>query len=222
MINSPETPINMEPSLNLSKELREYQYREPLSSALSYQYPLKETLDTTQVSPKLIQGIKNKNIQQVGPHTIEIGSPAHVGPHSGSIDFIIQTGSEIVAAANGEVVSVVDHHPEHKLAKQIFNNFGPKGLYRITGKQGKKLNQIIIKHTNNDVVEFTRYCHLGFESSKVQVGQSVETGVEIGRTGWSGWMDRPHLHFQVFRTENLAQWPNEHFETLTPQWLNQS
>jgi murein DD-endopeptidase MepM/ murein hydrolase activator NlpD len=222
MINSPKTPINMEPSLNLSKELREYQYREPLSSTLSYQYPLEETLDTTQISPKLIQGIEEENIHKIGPLTTEIGSPAHVGPHSGSIDFIIPAGSKILAATKGEVVQVIDCHPEHLFAKHLFKGLGPKGLYRLTGRQAHKLNQIIIRHVNDGAAEFTRYAHLSLHGSQVQVGQSVETGIEIGRTGWSGWMDRPHLHFQVFRTENLTQWPNEHFETLTPQWLNQS
>lgn len=224
MSNSPEFSVaNMEaPNLNLKRELSQYQYQEPLRSSLTYNYPLLETSSTPQIDPKLLQGIPKENIQQIGLFTIEIGSPAHVGPHSGSIDFIVPSGSKILAAAKGKVVAVIDQYPEHRFAKQLFKRFGPKWLYRITGKQSHKLNQIIIEHNIDGIVEYTRYCHLGFDSSKVQVGQAVNEGDEIGQTGWSGWMDRPHLHFQVFRTANLKQWMNEYFETLQPQWLSQS
>jgi|GEM_PF-2442615 murein DD-endopeptidase MepM/ murein hydrolase activator NlpD len=225
MVDSPELPSPfIVPSLELTKSLGEYEYFEPQLSSLIYKYPIKRSRATTKNLKPLLKEIEPGKIKKIGPFTTEIGSPAHVGPHSGSIDFIVPAGSEIVAAANGEVVMVVDHYPDDEYAKVVFNSEGSARMLVVTSDQSYRLNEIIIRHTvpNEETEEFSRYCHLGHKTSKVSVGDQVKAGLIIAKTGWSGWMDRPHLHFQVLRQDNLQDWPEEKFETFQPQWQKKS
>ena len=64
-------------------------------------------------------------------------------------------------------------------------------------------------HSNG---EYSRYNHLGYNSSKVRVGQYVRAGEVIARVGMTGFTYVPHLHFQVFVVTGINMWTD--FDTL--------
>jgi len=78
-----------------------------------------------------------------------------------------RSGDAVVAAANGQVVSI---------------NNDPAGYG----------NYIIIRHRHG---YYTRYAHL--LSSRVRLGQRVQQGEVIGHIGNTGMSTGPHLHFEV-------------------------
>jgi len=78
-----------------------------------------------------------------------------------------RAGDAVVAAANGQVVSI---------------NNDPTGYG----------NYIIIRHRHG---YYTRYAHL--LSSRVRLGQRVQQGDVIGHIGSTGLSTGPHLHFEV-------------------------
>jgi len=108
----------------------------------------------------------------VGRITMHFGHNRH--PFSGQfyihngIDISTgRSGDRVLAAANGQVVSV---------------NSDPTGYG----------NYIIIRHRHG---YYTRYAHL--QSSSVRLGQRVQQGDVIGNIGSTGMSTGPHLHFEV-------------------------
>jgi murein DD-endopeptidase MepM/ murein hydrolase activator NlpD len=193
--------------------LSQYSYCRPRKTQLSYCFPLRKTARTTQLRQELLKNISGR-LSKIGPFTIEIDSPAHIGPHSGSIDFIVPENSAILAAADGQVIELVDHFSIPLIFRRI-GNYWPTRLFR------GRLNYLALKHRQGKIEEFSFYAHLAKNSAQVKLGQQVKAGQVIAKTGWSGWMDRPHLHFVVY-TEKVVQFPQETHESLTPLWQNQS
>lgn len=95
--------------------------------------------------------------------------------HTG-IDLINIKNDEIVAFADGEIVSV--------------NN---------TGKQGGKACYVRIKHNNG---LYTLYYHLKSRSITVKKGELVKKGQVIGIIGNTGIATGIHLHFQIDKGNN--------------------
>jgi len=94
-------------------------------------------------------------------------------------------GKEILAPADGEVVSMADGHPESRVygdsriecrAKDIRGNF------------------ITLKHNEK---EFSTIAHLMPNSITVTLGQKVVRGQVIAKCGNSGNTSEPHVHFQL-------------------------
>lgn len=94
-------------------------------------------------------------------------------------------GKEILAPADGEVVSMADGHPESRVygggriecrAKDIRGNF------------------ITLKHNEK---EFSTIAHLMPNSITVTLGQKVVRGQIVARCGNSGNTSEPHVHFQL-------------------------
>ena len=56
-------------------------------------------------------------------------------------------------------------------------------------------NFIVVQHPQG---EYSRYDHLAYKSAKVRIGQQVQAGQPIARTGVTGFTFIPHLHFHVF------------------------
>ncbi|MEZ4157006.1 MAG: peptidoglycan DD-metalloendopeptidase family protein [Candidatus Paceibacterota bacterium] len=88
--------------------------------------------------------------------------------HNG-IDFRASVGTELFAAAEGEVIAVGD------------NGNVQYGRY------------VLVKHPNNLT---TLYAHMSKQS--VYVGQTVERGQLIGYAGETGYVFGAHLHFTVY------------------------
>lgn len=99
-------------------------------------------------------------------------NPFHKGmyKHEG-IDFAAARGTEVLAAADGEVVTAN--------ASDLQAGYG---------------NIIEIRHGNGFS---TRYAHL--ENVNVKRGQRVTKGMLIGTVGNSGGSMAPHLHYEIIR-----------------------
>ncbi|MBB5939423.1 M23 family metallopeptidase [Streptomyces zagrosensis] len=90
--------------------------------------------------------------------------------HSGQ-DFVVSVGTSVKAAHGGTVV------------KAGGNGGGDGPAYG---------NAIVIKHGGNT---YSQYAHLS--KVKVNVGETVRTGEQIGLSGNTGNSSGPHLHFEV-------------------------
>ena len=78
-------------------------------------------------------------------------SPAHLGKLRNAIDLIVDKDTPVLAAADGMVTFV----------KDVSDIGGPNPAY------WEYTNFIVIMHSNG---EYSRYDHLGYNSSKVTVG----------------------------------------------------
>jgi murein DD-endopeptidase MepM/ murein hydrolase activator NlpD len=89
-------------------------------------------------------------------------------------------GEEILAVADGTVVTAVDGVPE--------NVPGSQNPYIAPG------NFVVVRHRDD---LFSVYGHLQPGSIRVKVGGSVTRGTTLGLCGNSGNSSEPHLHFQL-------------------------
>lgn len=119
-----------------------------------------------------------------GPHS-EI---SHHGRAQYAYDFAVRANTKVMAA-NGGVVSMVrdDVRPGHR----CFNGGDSDCAYDA--------NYVLVDHGNGTS---TLYLHLNRAS--VAVGDVVERGQEIGRSGSTGWSTGPHLHIQL--QQNCGTW----------------
>ena len=93
-------------------------------------------------------------------------------------------GKEVIAIADGEVVTVVKHHPESRVG-------GMKTYNDTTDERG---NFIVIKHHYG---EYSLTAHLMAGSIVVKKGDKVKQGQVIAKCGNSGNTTAPHIHFQL-------------------------
>ena len=127
----------------------------------------------------------------IGKFTAAKSPNSHIGPFKWAIDFLVPDGTEVLAAEAGQVVKAVDN----------FTEWGPTEEFR------DKLNYLTIQHDNG---ECSQYCHLApnsFRETGLKVGDHVEKEQAIARVGKTGWTDRDHLHFIVFRVGTLPGSP---------------
>jgi murein DD-endopeptidase MepM/ murein hydrolase activator NlpD len=94
-------------------------------------------------------------------------------------------GQPILAAADGEVVKVVDGIKDAPLVGW--------GLCDFTARHFAG-NHVIIRHADH---EYGFYAHLIRDRIEVQPGDTVERGQVIGYCGHSGHSTEPHLHFHI-------------------------
>jgi murein DD-endopeptidase MepM/ murein hydrolase activator NlpD len=97
--------------------------------------------------------------------------------HTGQ-DFAVPSGTEVKAVHGGTVVKA-----------------GPCGA----GDGAAYGNAIVIQH---DARTYSQYAHLS--AVLVRVGQRVETGQRIGRSGSTGNSSGPHLHFEMRSTPDYG------------------
>ena len=97
-------------------------------------------------------------------------------------------GKDILAPADGTVVSVRDNFPDCR----IMPDGQPDPETPDIGG-----NRIVIRHSEN---EYSVICHLMPKSIAVEKGQKVKRGDVIAKCGNSGNTTEPHVHFQVQNT----------------------
>jgi len=112
-----------------------------------------------------------------------------------AIDFLVDVGTLTSASRDGRVFKIKQDSDKH---------FTPKDLQDVTIEQVIQLaneytNFVCIQHEDGTYAE---YLHLGKDGVVVEEGQEVKEGGLLGYTGWSGVMDKPVLHFNVFRVED--------------------
>lgn len=121
-------------------------------------------------------------------YTRHLGTDISVGGWNG-----MDAGQDIVAAAEGVVIAVVDGCFDRCSAggcscpaSRWFGNF--VGLQHADGKK-------------------TYYAHMKKNSVAVSVGQRVSCGQKLGQVGSSGNSFGPHLHFEVHYSNNDPEDP---------------
>jgi murein DD-endopeptidase MepM/ murein hydrolase activator NlpD len=111
-------------------------------------------------------------------------------------------GQAVLAAANGQVVAVLNDEPEDESLLQKADESLDAYVGRIVARQNEQLkrgtrgivgNHVIIKHGT----EFSVYAHLKPGSVLVKPDEVVTRGQQIAAVGSSGSSTEPHLHFQV-------------------------
>ena len=110
----------------------------------------------------------------------------HSGDGKKNTDFFA-FGADILAVADGTVVSVIDGVPD--------NEPGALNPYAATG------NSVTIEHEGK---VFSTYAHLKDHSAKVREGAKVKKGTVLGACGNSGQTSQPHLHFQLQDSASMA------------------
>lgn len=153
----------------------------------TYRFPLPTGKDFSSDASRIANGIPERDLSRVGPFLTAKSPESHIGPFKWAIDFLVPDGTEILAAESGRIVEAVDG----------FIEWGPTEQYR------DKLNYLTLRHDNG---EHSQYCHLApgsFLETGLMVGDHVEKGWVVGRVGKTGWTDRDHLHFIVFRPGRL-------------------
>lgn len=156
-----------------------------------YNFPLPQDGNFMEDGKKLAIGIPEDETYIIGPYYAATSPQSHIGPYKWAIDFLVLDGTEVLAAEDGVIIEAID------------GNFA----WGDSEKFRDQLNYITIKHANG---EFSQYCHLAtqsFRQTGLKVGDSVKKGQQIARVGKTGWTDRDHLHFIVFRVEQLEGSP---------------
>jgi murein DD-endopeptidase MepM/ murein hydrolase activator NlpD len=111
-------------------------------------------------------------------------------------------GRPVVAAADGQVVAVLDGEPEDVGLLQQAGEPLETYVQRIVGRQNEQLtrgargiigNHVVIRHGD----EYSFYAHLKPGSVRVKAEDTVTRGQQIASVGSSGSSTEPHLHFHV-------------------------
>lgn len=127
---------------------------------------------------------------------------SHAGNGTTFADYYAY-GADVLAAANGRVVTAHDGEPEDTNAMQRPDESQEAYFARLQKDQDKRIakgvdgiagNYIVIDHGGG---EYSFYAHLQPGSLRVQVGNTVHAGQPIAKLGSSGNSTEPHLHFQV-------------------------
>lgn len=141
------------------------------------------------------------------------GGTSHNGLLSNAYDFGLPQGADVLAVADGVVVSVLRLTPNdldppyegfpydpgtldkpNKHYDPDPGNWDSSDSSRGAGGFG---NFVILRHTTDDVTTFyTMYAHLDGPSIGVEVGDNVNIGDYLGEVGRTGNKTGDHLHFQ--------------------------
>lgn len=128
--------------------------------------------------------------EQIGQHIVSRSPESHTEAYSQALDFLVPDGTPVLAAERGKIIQIVMHNEE----------------WGLEPGYADKLNYVTLLHENG---ELTQYCHLAYESLSEEIRDKihrneephVEKGQFLALTGKTGWTDRDHLHFLVFRLE---------------------
>jgi len=139
--------------------------------------PVTANIDTYEYELPFRQGAKYKVVQGYG------GLFSH--RHIAALDFGMPPGTPVYAAREGIIYSYKDDSDEG----------GPFAKYK------GRANYIIIRHDDGS---FGCYWHLQKNGVLVKRGH-VSKGRQIGVSGATGFVLRPHLHFSVKRQLNYRE-----------------
>lgn len=171
------------------------------SSKLRFIYPLKiRSSVATREGLRLAVGNPQNETYRRSAFVCAASPQSHIGPFRWAVDFLVPDGTPVLAACDGEIIEIQEHS----------DSWGDSPEYRDL------LNYLTIQHDNG---EFTQYCHLAKDSvlqSKMRIGSRVKKGQQIATVGKTGWTDRDHLHFVVFR--NCSSIGPFSFKSLKPQF----
>jgi murein DD-endopeptidase MepM/ murein hydrolase activator NlpD len=107
---------------------------------------------------------------------------SHRGVEQHTLDFGMPVGTPVHAARDGVVVLVEDSH----------------GAGCAREECGRYANFVVVLHSDGTTGE---YFHLARGSAQIRVGERVQRGQRLARSGNTGFSTAPHLHFGVYRTD---------------------
>lgn len=123
-------------------------------------------------------------------------------------DAVIRTfreqdiGVPIFAARDGRVAATRDGEPDRE----------------TVWVEGKRANYVLLDHGDGTT---TSYLHMRRGSVRVQVGQQVTAGSELGLIGSSGFSSAPHLHFETRNAGGAVEPSSGPCQTATSWWSTQ-
>ncbi|MET4073519.1 M23 family metallopeptidase [Hymenobacter sp. UYCo722] len=96
-----------------------------------------------------------------------------------ALDFTMPEGTAVLAARDGVVVQIEKNNTESCPREECskFNNY------------------IVVMHPDGS---FSRYAHIRYNGTPLELGNSVKKGDVIAYSGNVGWSSGPHLHFVCF------------------------
>lgn len=167
-------------------------------TATTYALPLQLSAPS---KPELWQDFPDDQLFRIGPFICSRSPQSHIGLFRWAIDFLVLDGAPVFAAREGTVIEI----------KEGFERWGDGPEFR------DDLNFVTIQHAGG---EFSQYCHLAKGSvrqSGIRQGTWVRKEQQIGIVGKTGWTDRDHLHFIVFRGDGRKENPFG-FKSLRPRF----
>lgn len=111
----------------------------------------------------------------------------------------------IVAHSDGTVVQVINNCNINTSGDARYNS-----AYFDANNPG---NMVKIKHDNG---YYTRYLHFAYGTVKVQNGQRVSKGQELGYMGNTGYSFGGHLHFEVRNESDVCIDPSSYLDSDLP------
>ncbi len=130
------------------------------------------------------------------------GFPHCYDEHGGN-DYILRGGfdqmdagsARVVAAADGVVLEAVDGNYDRCHGDLESGGVDCDGFEMVS-------NSVVVQHQGADGSAWrTLYWHLKRDSVRVEAGQEVVRGQELGLVGSSGKSSMPHLHFELRREQ---------------------
>jgi murein DD-endopeptidase MepM/ murein hydrolase activator NlpD len=119
-------------------------------------------------------------------------------------DFDLPLGSPVLVARDGLVVALENNQPDN-----------PSKLPSSIG------NLVLIRH---DDFTYGMYAHLKKGSVNVKLGENVSVSKIVARSGSSGYVRAPHLHFAVLESDDRGGFTSLQFrfknasgQAITPQ-----
>lgn len=132
------------------------------------------------------------------PHT-------HRGPYLNAVDFLVPDGSTVLASQDGVVIEVVQH-----------NSRWGDGV-----EFADLANFVTIQHARGEYSQYIHLAKMSVSNAGVGVGDHVLMGQPIAKVGKTGWTDRDHLHWIVFRGDSSLG-NSAGFKSLIPRWYSLS
>ncbi|MBL8900267.1 MAG: M23 family metallopeptidase [Planctomycetes bacterium] len=115
------------------------------------------------------------------------GEPSHRGADAYAVDLQCPLGTAVHAARSGLVVEL----------REDSDRGGADPALR------DEANFVRLLHADGTLGFYAHFARNGVE---VELGQRVTAGAALGRTGSSGWMGEPHLHFAVALADARHGW----------------
>lgn len=106
------------------------------------------------------------------------GAFSHRGQNKYAVDFDLVAGEKVYAARDGTVIALKED----------------SRVGGATERYNKSANYVLVLHNDNTIAN---YVHLQYGGAEVNLGDRVEVGDLIGRSGSTGFASGPHLHFDV-------------------------
>lgn len=192
LISEPEVPARLELPARGERSV----LLGPLDPEAGWRYRIEMSAVPGSLDPEIDADFAYRAPVESGT-TIRVGQGfggrfSHLQPQSRyAVDLDLPVGTPIVAARGGRVMDVARYF--HRTGQDI-------------ERDGPRANYVRILHDDGSMAV---YAHLDYQGVLVRLGQRVEVGDAIGRSGNTGFSTGPHLHFavQVNRDMQLVSVP---------------